>query len=68
MTVRVAEQTRPVTFSVHAVVTNSDLEFDAPELDFGPCTIYESVTTVVKLTNKSMVPQVSHIDYRLHFL
>ena len=59
VTVRVAEQTRPVTFSVHAVVTNSDLEFDSPDVDFGPCTIYESVTTTIKLTNKSMLPQVS---------
>ena len=50
-------QTRPVPFTVHAVVTNSDMAFDVSDIDFGCCTIYEAVTKTVKLTNYSMLPQ-----------
>ena len=50
-------QTRPVPFTVHAVVTSSDLEFDTTDVDFGCCTIYESVTKTIKLTNTSILPQ-----------
>lgn len=50
-------QTRPVPFTVHAIVTNSDLEFDITDIDFGHCTIYESVKASVKLTNRSILPQ-----------
>uniref|UniRef100_H3BIP4 Uncharacterized protein n=1 Tax=Latimeria chalumnae TaxID=7897 RepID=H3BIP4_LATCH len=57
MTVYVADQTRVVPFTVHAVVTTSDLEFDRTEVDFGYCSIHESVWTSVKLTNKSILPQ-----------
>ena len=44
-------------FTVHAVVTNSDMEFGVQEVDFGCCTVYEGVTTTVKLTNHSILPQ-----------
>ena len=50
-------QTAPVPFTVNAVVTTSDLEFDVRDIDFGYCTVYESVRSVIKLTNKSILPQ-----------
>ena len=50
-------QVRPVPFTVHAVVTSSDLQFDQTEVDFGHCSIYESVKTSVRLTNLSLLPQ-----------
>ena len=50
-------QTTPVPFTVNAVVTNSDLEFDVKDIDFGYCTVFESARTVIKLTNKSILPQ-----------
>ncbi|KAL3862108.1 hypothetical protein ACJMK2_008101 [Sinanodonta woodiana] len=55
--IRVADQTAPVPFTVQAVVTNSDMEFDVKDIDFGCCTIYESVKTTIKLSNKSILPQ-----------
>ncbi|XP_033763578.1 cilia- and flagella-associated protein 74-like isoform X1 [Pecten maximus] len=57
MTIRVADQTAPVPFTVQAVVTTSDMEFDTTSIDFGCCTIYESVKTTIKLANKSILPQ-----------
>ncbi|XP_068096751.1 cilia- and flagella-associated protein 74 isoform X2 [Hyperolius riggenbachi] len=57
MTISVVDQTRPVTFTVHAVVTTSDLEINPPEVDFGFCTIFESVQSSIQLTNKSILPQ-----------
>ena len=57
MTIRVANQTRPVPFTVHAVVTTSDIEFDVTDVDFDHCTIYEAVHKTVKLTNKSILSQ-----------
>ena len=50
-------QTAPVPLTLNAVVTNSDLEFDVKDIDFGYCTVHESVRAVVKLTNKSILPQ-----------
>ena len=57
MIITVADQTRPVPFTVHAIVTTSDLTFDSSTVDFGHSTIHESVTATVKLTNKSILPQ-----------
>ncbi|XP_074655233.1 cilia- and flagella-associated protein 74-like isoform X2 [Tubulanus polymorphus] len=57
MIIRVADQTQPVPFVVHAVVTPSDMEFDQTKIDFGHCTIHESTKTTVQLTNKSILPQ-----------
>ncbi|XP_043851370.1 cilia- and flagella-associated protein 74 [Dromiciops gliroides] len=57
MTIRVADQKRPVIFTVHAVVTTSDLEIEPKEVDFGYCTIYEAVYTKITLINKSLLPQ-----------
>ncbi|KAL5014796.1 hypothetical protein ScPMuIL_009066 [Solemya velum] len=57
MIIRVADQTQPVPFTVQAVVTNSDMEFDVTQIDFGHCTIYESAKQTIHLTNKSILPQ-----------
>ncbi|XP_078498582.1 cilia- and flagella-associated protein 74 [Lissotriton helveticus] len=57
MIISVADQTRPVPFTVHAIVTNSDLEISPAEVDFGYCTIHEAVQATVLLTNKSILPQ-----------
>ncbi|XP_071331418.1 cilia- and flagella-associated protein 74 isoform X2 [Trachinotus anak] len=57
MTVQVAGQVQPVHFTVQAVVTSSDLQFDRTEVDFGYCSIYQSVQSSVRLTNLSLLPQ-----------
>lgn len=57
VTISVVDQTRPVIFTVHAIVTTSDLEINPTEVDFGYCTIFESVQTSIQLTNKSILPQ-----------
>ncbi|KAK3105163.1 hypothetical protein FSP39_018521 [Pinctada imbricata] len=57
MIIRVADQTQPVPFTVQAVVTTSDMQFDTTDIDFGCCTIYESTKATIKLTNKSILPQ-----------
>lgn len=50
-------QVKPVHFTVQAVVTSSDLQFDRTEVDFGYCSIYQSVKSSVRLTNLSLLPQ-----------
>ncbi|XP_068589913.1 cilia- and flagella-associated protein 74 isoform X3 [Cebidichthys violaceus] len=57
MTVQVAGQVKPAHFTVHAVVTSSDLQFDRTEVDFGFCSIYRSIKSSVRLTNLSLLPQ-----------
>ncbi|XP_040009856.1 cilia- and flagella-associated protein 74 isoform X3 [Xiphias gladius] len=57
MTVQVAGQVQPVHFTVQAVVTSTDLQFDRTEVDFGYCSIYQSVKSSVCLTNLSLLPQ-----------
>lgn len=57
MVIRVADQTRPVPFTVRAVVTSSDIEFNVQDIDFGFCTVRESVRRTVTITNKSVLPQ-----------
>nr|XP_020729404.1 cilia- and flagella-associated protein 74 isoform X1 [Odocoileus virginianus texanus] len=57
MTIRVADQIKPVGFTVHAVVTTSDLELSPTRLDFGYCTIYEAIRTQISLCNHSLLPQ-----------
>ncbi|XP_074074808.1 cilia- and flagella-associated protein 74 [Macrotis lagotis] len=57
MTIRVSDQKMPVKFTVHAVVTTSDLEIEPKEVDFGYCTIYEAVYTRIKLINHCLLPQ-----------
>nr|XP_010348640.2 cilia- and flagella-associated protein 74 isoform X1 [Saimiri boliviensis boliviensis]XP_039330534.1 cilia- and flagella-associated protein 74 isoform X1 [Saimiri boliviensis boliviensis] len=57
MTIWVADQNKPVEFTVHAIVTTSDLELDPAEVDFGYCTIYEAIRTEIRLHNHSLLPQ-----------
>uniref|UniRef100_A0A3Q3XH14 Uncharacterized protein n=1 Tax=Mola mola TaxID=94237 RepID=A0A3Q3XH14_MOLML len=57
MTVQVAGQVKPVQFTVQAVVTSSDLRFDRTEVDFGYCSIYQSVKSSIRLTNQSLLLQ-----------
>ncbi|XP_035761439.1 cilia- and flagella-associated protein 74 [Neolamprologus brichardi] len=57
MTVQVAGQVQPAHFTVHAIVTSSDLQFDHTEVDFGYCSIYQSVKSSIRLTNLSLLPQ-----------
>nr|XP_057941692.1 cilia- and flagella-associated protein 74 isoform X2 [Doryrhamphus excisus] len=57
MTVQVAGQVHPVIYTIQAIVTSSDLKFDQLELDFGYCSIYQSVKSSVRLTNMSLLPQ-----------
>ncbi|XP_062855274.1 cilia- and flagella-associated protein 74 [Trichomycterus rosablanca] len=57
LNIQVADQVKPVPFTVHAVVTTSDLKFDCTEVDFGHCSVSESVRTSVHLTNCSLLPQ-----------
>lgn len=55
--IKVADQNKTVNYSLHAIVTTSDLEFDVQDIDFGFCTVYETVTATVNLTNKSILCQ-----------
>ncbi|XP_077371028.1 cilia- and flagella-associated protein 74 isoform X3 [Festucalex cinctus] len=57
MTVQVAGQMQPVIYTVQAIVTSSDLKFGQSEVDFGYCSIYQSVKSSVHLTNMSLLPQ-----------
>ncbi|XP_060913194.1 cilia- and flagella-associated protein 74 [Labrus mixtus] len=57
MTVQVAGQMKPVHFTVQAIVTSSDLQFDRTEVDFGYSSIFQSVKSSVHLTNLSLLPQ-----------
>ncbi|XP_037540264.1 cilia- and flagella-associated protein 74, partial [Nematolebias whitei] len=57
MTVQVAGQLHPARFTVQAIVTSSDLQFDRTEIDFGFCSIYQSVRSNVRFTNLSLLPQ-----------
>ncbi|CAE1275585.1 Cilia- and flagella-associated protein 74 [Acanthosepion pharaonis] len=53
----VAKHNKAVEFAVHAVVTTSDLQFSVQTIDFGHCTIHESVRSCIQLINKSLLPQ-----------
>eukprot|EP00072_Mus_musculus_P056342 XP_006539113.1 PREDICTED: cilia- and flagella-associated protein 74 isoform X6 [Mus musculus] len=57
MTIRVADQIKPVRFTVQAIVTTSDLEINPSEINFGYCTIYEAIRTEICLSNLSLLPQ-----------
>ncbi|XP_065062279.1 cilia- and flagella-associated protein 74-like [Rhopilema esculentum] len=55
--IRVADQTRPVPFTIKATITSSDLQFDTTHIDFGYCTVYEAVSRTIVLRNKSVLSQ-----------
>ena len=50
-------QVQLVHFTVQAVMTSSDLQFDRTEVDFGYCSIHQSIRSSVRLTNMSLLPQ-----------
>ncbi|XP_058017447.1 cilia- and flagella-associated protein 74 [Ahaetulla prasina] len=57
LTIIVSDQSKPVEFSMHAILTTSDLEINPSDVDFGYCSIYEAVRTTVAVTNKAILPQ-----------
>ncbi|KAM9217792.1 cilia- and flagella-associated protein 74 [Leptosomus discolor] len=57
VTILVVGKAKKVNFTVHAIVTTSDLEISPARINFGCCTIYEAVQANVTLTNKSILPQ-----------
>ncbi|XP_034000525.1 LOW QUALITY PROTEIN: cilia- and flagella-associated protein 74 [Trematomus bernacchii] len=57
LTVLVAGQVKPVPFTMQAVVTFSELLFDRAQVDFGFCSVDQSVRSSVRLTNTSLLPQ-----------
>ncbi|XP_035863811.1 cilia- and flagella-associated protein 74 isoform X3 [Sander lucioperca] len=57
LTVQVTGQVKPIHFTVQAVVTSSNLQFEPTEVDFGICSIYQLVKSSVRLTNLSLLPQ-----------
>ena len=50
-------QVRTVPFTIRARITQSDLLFSSTHIDFGTCTIHESVVTHLDITNTSILPQ-----------
>ncbi|KAM9752856.1 cilia- and flagella-associated protein 74 [Menidia menidia] len=57
MKVQVAGQVQPAHFTLQAILSSSELQFSRPEVDFGWCSIYQSVRSSVRLTNLSLLPQ-----------
>ncbi|XP_068014308.1 cilia- and flagella-associated protein 74 [Melanerpes formicivorus] len=57
VTILLMDKAKEVTFTVHAIVTTSDLEISPARINFGHCTIYEAVQANIRLTNKSLLPQ-----------
>ncbi|XP_066059246.1 cilia- and flagella-associated protein 74 [Chamaea fasciata] len=57
VTILIVDKAKKVDFTVHAIVTTSDLEISPAQINFGYCTIYEAVQANVILTNKSILPQ-----------
>ncbi|XP_069730738.1 cilia- and flagella-associated protein 74 isoform X2 [Phaenicophaeus curvirostris] len=57
VTILIVDKAKKVNFTVHAIVTTSDLEISPAQIDFGYCTIYEAVQANFTLTNKSILPQ-----------
>ncbi|XP_063273428.1 cilia- and flagella-associated protein 74 isoform X2 [Prinia subflava] len=57
VSILIMDKAKKVNFTVHAIVTTSDLEISPAQINFGYCTIYEAVQANVILTNKSILPQ-----------
>ncbi|KAM9786037.1 cilia- and flagella-associated protein 74-like [Neosynchiropus ocellatus] len=55
--VQVENQLEPIQVTVQAVVTTSDLKFESTEVDFGCCSVYQSIRSTVRLTNLSLLSQ-----------
>ena len=54
---KVAEQTRPLELYVYGIVTDMELKLSTNKIDFGYCTIYESVYHTVTISNPSLLIQ-----------
>ncbi|XP_015504060.1 cilia- and flagella-associated protein 74 isoform X2 [Parus major] len=57
VTILIVDKAKKVNFTVHAILTTSDLEISPEQINFGYCTIYEAVQANIILTNKSILPQ-----------
>ncbi|XP_064535005.1 cilia- and flagella-associated protein 74 isoform X8 [Pseudopipra pipra] len=57
VTIVIMDKARTANFTVHAIVSSSDLEISPAEINFGHCTIYEAVQANVTVTNKCILPQ-----------
>uniref|UniRef100_A0A8C8EAL6 Cilia and flagella associated protein 74 n=1 Tax=Otus sunia TaxID=257818 RepID=A0A8C8EAL6_9STRI len=57
VTILIVDKAKKVNFTVHAIVTTSDLEISPAQINFGYCTVYEAVQANVSVTNKSILPQ-----------
>ncbi|XP_066420300.1 cilia- and flagella-associated protein 74 isoform X1 [Molothrus aeneus] len=57
VTILIVDKAKKINFTVHAIVTTSDLEISPAQISFGYCTIYEAVQANVTLTNRSILPQ-----------
>ena len=55
--VLVPDQTLPVIFRLRAQLTSSDVVFDPPSIDFGPCFTEQSVSFPLRITNTCALPQ-----------
>lgn len=55
--ISVTGQTSSVPFFIKSIVTSSDIELSKHNIEFGQCTIHESVITSINITNKCCLPQ-----------
>jgi hypothetical protein len=57
MTIDVSGQVLDVIFRMRSKLTTSDVTFDPPSVDFGPCFTDRTVSYPIKITNHSALPQ-----------
>ncbi|GAX76218.1 hypothetical protein CEUSTIGMA_g3662.t1 [Chlamydomonas eustigma] len=57
MKLNVPDQRLPVSFTLRAQVTTTDLIFDPPRLEFGQCVVNEDTAVQLRITNPSALPQ-----------
>ena len=57
VTLFVADQARPIELYVYGILTEKDLIVNRDAIKFGSCTIYESVTYCIKVTNPTLLVQ-----------
>lgn len=57
MRLAVPDQALPVPFTLRAQLTNTDLTFDPPILDFGDCVLSERTALQLSITNPGRLPQ-----------
>jgi hypothetical protein len=57
VTLTVANQAQPLHLFVYGIITGYDIEVSDKKVNFGPCTINESVKKTISITNNTMLPQ-----------